>query len=306
MTWTHATTNLPPVMAQITNRTVTPDSGILFRVQASDPNGDELTYSLGAGAPPTATINGTNGLFHWLPTRAYAETTNPITIVVSDDGTPPMSTNQTFTLTVLDYLELDLGATNLQGGQSAQIPIFLSLSDAATNLVLGVKVPESVLTNWSVTAVAPQLASATLLDQTTNIQITLLTTAGQSLQGAQQVATLNFTAVSNNISAFVGLPVSSISALKTNGLTYSNYITPTARVAVVQNQPLLLGTVSGSPGGTLQLFGKVGMNYQLQYRTNLDGASPWAPLLTYSQTNGVMSIQPGVTGPAVYYRLLQQ
>jgi len=209
-------------------------------------------------------------------------------------------------VTVLDYLELTVNSTNLQGGQSAQIPIYLSSSDGVTNLVFGIQVPESILTNWSIVGVAPQLVSATLQDQTTNIQITLLTAPGQSLQGTNYVAQLTFSSVAGGTSAFVRLPISSLSALKTNGQFFSYYLANAGEVEVVQNQPLIMGTVSTNSSESLLLFGKVGVNYQLQYSTNLTDSNPWKPLLNYLQTNGVMTIQPNVTNPVIYYRLLQQ
>jgi len=47
-------------------------------------------------------------IFAWAPTRAYASTTNPITIRVTDNGYPSLSATQTVLVTVLDYLDLSL------------------------------------------------------------------------------------------------------------------------------------------------------------------------------------------------------
>ena len=133
-------------------------------VQGSDPNGDQLTYSL-IGGLNGMTINPANGTVTWQATRAYASTTNLVTIVATDNGVPPLSTNQSFTITVLDYLELTLGNTNLYAGQSSAIPVYLASSDGVTNLVFNVRVPETSLTNWTITPVGSQIASATVQDQ---------------------------------------------------------------------------------------------------------------------------------------------
>ena len=43
-----------------------------------------------------------------------------VSVKVTDNGSPAMSASQTFTVTVLDFLELTLGSTNVQAGQSAR------------------------------------------------------------------------------------------------------------------------------------------------------------------------------------------
>ena len=69
------------------------------------------------------------------------------------------------------------------------------------------RVPALDLTNWTLLATAPQIASATLQDQVTNLIIHLQTSPGQSLQGTQWVTDLRFTALTNRPSAFVPLVV---------------------------------------------------------------------------------------------------
>jgi hypothetical protein len=70
---------------------------------ATDPDipTNMLTFSLDAGAPPTAAINATNGLFTWPTTDADANTTNQITVRVTDDGIPAFSDARVFTVTVV-------------------------------------------------------------------------------------------------------------------------------------------------------------------------------------------------------------
>jgi RHS repeat-associated protein len=298
-------TNLPPVIAPISNLVVPPAGGAAVKVKATDPNGDQLTYSL-AGGPAGASIRATNGLFSWKPTRAYAETTNLVTIVVTDNGVPPLSASRTFAVIVLDYLELILGSTNLEGGQSASIPVYLASNDGVTDLVFTVQVPENLLTNWTLTTTSPQIASATLQDFTTNILISLSTTPGQSLQGTQQISWLNFQAVTNQPSGFISLPVTGITGIKPNAALYSYYVSHPGSVVVVQDQPLLQPTISSNLMRNLILYGKLGANYELQFTTNLGPLSDWQPLLDYTQTNGVINLGLDSTNPVIFYRLLQQ
>src|SRR5207302_6902338 len=67
---------------------------------ASDPDGDKLTFSLGSGAAANATINPTNGLFSWAPSQAQLGT-NTFSVIVTDNGTPPLSATQSFTVLVV-------------------------------------------------------------------------------------------------------------------------------------------------------------------------------------------------------------
>jgi len=93
-------------------------------------------------------------------------------------------------------------------------------------------------------------------------------------------------------------------AAKPGPSIYTNYVLHDARVAVVQNESLLLAGASANGNRELTLFGRLGANYELQYSTNL-GLNSWYPLLNYTQTNGLMSLDLDSTNPAIFYRLLQ-
>ena len=58
-----------------------------------------LAFALEAGAPSGASINSTNGLFSWVPTDT-AIGTNVFTVRVTDDGSPPISDSESFTIFV--------------------------------------------------------------------------------------------------------------------------------------------------------------------------------------------------------------
>ena len=72
-----------------------------FTVVAIDTNvpAQTLIFSLAAGAPAGASINPSSGQFHWTPTAAPS--TNSISVIVTDDGTPSLSATQTFQVLVL-------------------------------------------------------------------------------------------------------------------------------------------------------------------------------------------------------------
>jgi hypothetical protein len=60
-----------------------------------------LTYSLGAGAPTNAGVNPTTGVFAWTPNAAQGPATNSISVIVTDNSTPPVSHAKSFTITVV-------------------------------------------------------------------------------------------------------------------------------------------------------------------------------------------------------------
>jgi hypothetical protein len=96
-------TNSPPVLAAIPDRTVHAGSIVTFTNSATDPDrpANALTYSLDPGAPANANVEAVTGVFTWPTTDANADTSNPITVRVTDNGPPPNSDAKSFTATVL-------------------------------------------------------------------------------------------------------------------------------------------------------------------------------------------------------------
>ncbi|RPH54111.1 MAG: PKD domain-containing protein, partial [Acidobacteria bacterium] len=65
--------NAEPTLNAIGDKTVTAFTTLAFTVTATDADDtvdDELTFSMGAGLPPSATFNGSSGEFSWTPTSA--------------------------------------------------------------------------------------------------------------------------------------------------------------------------------------------------------------------------------------------
>lgn len=96
--------NAPPVLAAISNRIVNAGQTVAFTASATDTNQPPpmLTFTLLAGAT-NATLtqpNNTNGIFSWRPLVTQANSTNDFTIKVSDNGTPPQSAAQSFSVVV--------------------------------------------------------------------------------------------------------------------------------------------------------------------------------------------------------------
>ena len=94
--------NRPPVLAAIGGQSVDEGNLLTFTASATDSDlpGNNLTYSLDAGAPAGATIDPNTGEFRWTPTEAQGPAVHSINVRVTDDGTPSMSDFETVDITV--------------------------------------------------------------------------------------------------------------------------------------------------------------------------------------------------------------
>jgi hypothetical protein len=94
--------NTAPVLATTGNKAVAEGNLLTFAVSASDSDfpPQQLTYSLGPGAPNGATIDPATGVFAWTPTEAQGPSISSVTIRVTDDGGPALSDLETITITV--------------------------------------------------------------------------------------------------------------------------------------------------------------------------------------------------------------
>jgi hypothetical protein len=92
--------NRPPDLAEIADMNVAAGAELRFTATATDPDGDNLTFSLDPEqAPAGATINPQTGVFSWTPTAAQVGTFT-VRVLVTDDGRPPLADSETFAITV--------------------------------------------------------------------------------------------------------------------------------------------------------------------------------------------------------------
>jgi uncharacterized repeat protein (TIGR03806 family) len=139
-------TNHPPVLSAITNRVAQSGSLVIVNASATDPDpGNQLTFSLGTGAPAGASINNTNGVFTWRPTDSQMGT-NQVTIQVTDNGTPNLSDAKSFSISVLPRpmlrsIQVASGQVMLTWsavpGQSYRVEYKTNLTDAAWTPMAG-------------------------------------------------------------------------------------------------------------------------------------------------------------------------
>src|SRR5579862_2857920 len=110
--------NTPPILAPITDQIIGAGMTLNLTNTATDADvpAQTLTFSL-AIAPTNATIDASSGVLSWRPLVAQANTTNPFTVVVTDNGTPNLSATQSFLVTVNPLARPQLSSMLLSGGQ---------------------------------------------------------------------------------------------------------------------------------------------------------------------------------------------
>jgi hypothetical protein len=112
--------------------------------------------------------------------------------------------------------------------------------------------------------------------------ITLQTTNGQVLQGAQIVAQINFTALPNKPSAFGSLGATAIAATQANGEPVPAGFGVNGRAVFVGAQSLLEAQTDTNGQPKLILYGPAGGNFQIESTSSLNGQASWTPALLSS------------------------
>ena len=94
-------TNEPPVLEAVADRTVDPGKELAIQLVAGDPDlpTNALTFAVVSG-PSGLAVHPTTGILTWTPTEPKGQTAFPVHVRVTDDGSPAMSDDQTFQITV--------------------------------------------------------------------------------------------------------------------------------------------------------------------------------------------------------------
>jgi hypothetical protein len=113
-----APSNTAPILAAVPDAVINPGVTLRFTNTATDTDlpAQTLTYSL-AAAPTNAALNTNTGVFSWRPLVSQANTTNLVTLIVADNGTPSLSATQSFHVTVNPLVLPALDAPLWSNGQ---------------------------------------------------------------------------------------------------------------------------------------------------------------------------------------------
>jgi len=103
--------NHAPSLAPIAPQQAVEGKTLSLAISASDPDpGQTLRFSLGPNAPAGATIDPNSGTFAWAPTEEAPDV--PVTVVVTDNGSPSLSDSETFQVDVSDAAINSAGTKN--------------------------------------------------------------------------------------------------------------------------------------------------------------------------------------------------
>src|SRR5436190_1303152 len=149
--------NSAPVLAAIGNKTVNELATLAFTATATDSDvpANTLTFSLDAGAPAGATIGASTGAFSWTPTEAQGPASTPITVRVTDNGSPALSAAETITVTVNEVNSAPV-VTN-PGNKTTNELANLAFTVTATDS----DIPANTM-SWSLTLGTPAATGATI------------------------------------------------------------------------------------------------------------------------------------------------
>ncbi len=238
--------NHPAVLAVIPDYVLFEKDTLQFTSKAADPDvpAQTLTYSL-SNAPAGAAVDPSSGVFTWTPTEAQGPSTNILTMIVTDNGTPPLSTARNFTVAVLESNEPPVLAPIAD--YSIHAGMTLTLTNSATD--------PDIPTNTLTFQVYPGPAGASV-DPTNGI---FTWTPDNSFAGTTNSVTIVVT--DDNPWAVNAQQLS-------DAKTFQVYVAP----------PLMLsGTVLSNDALTLTWGSISGTTYRVQYDTQL-GDSNWIDL----------------------------
>jgi hypothetical protein len=293
-----------PFFSQISDQLLDVNEQLSFTNSAYSPN-RPITFSLGPGTPAGAAIS-TDGFFSWTPSCEQGSSTNLITVWATDSGSPPASNSMTFTVIVTDCVEMSIGSSVVQAGQSMCLPVSLVSSVNLTNLAFKLAYESGFLTNFNVVLsnLVFTSATATALDSS-HLQLNFNVNSGQALRGASVIGSVCLDTLGGK-SQFVPLIVTDIVAVSSNNSTASNLFGENGQIVVIGSESLLNFSTGSSSNPTLTLYGNPGVIYDLLSTTNLADSNSWNTVgsVTLSNLFEVIDIG-GLTNQVQFYRAVQ-
>jgi hypothetical protein len=231
--------------------------------------------------------------------------TNVFSVIVTDNGTPPLSATQQFTVivsAVVNEYTVALGSTNLLVGTASSVPVTLQSSLPLTNLTTLLQAPSALLTNLTLLAVSPEILSTLLQPQGSNqYAVTLALNPALSPGASRTLAQLGFTAVAQTNSAIANLLLPQVSAVQSDGEAAAKPGASGGRVFIIGQQPLLDASLDTNGSRMLTIYGKPGASYQIGSNTNLM-LTNWVPVWRLPMTNQYSVFNADPAAPHIFYR----
>ena len=298
--------NSAPVLSAIPNRTINEGSNLVFSASASDFDlpVNSVAFSLGAPVPAGATISS-NGLFSWQPNSTQGPSSNRLHVIATDNGVPPLSATQSFTVLVRDTradFTLSLGSTNVFGGQSNAVPVRWSTGLELSQIVFDLGVSNRALGNLLLTAFAPEVVSASMLPiNADQFRVQFGVAGGAQLEIDRTLAQLGFVGSLDGTSASVPLHIGAPVGSLPGGGTVTNAAVFHGHVVVVNNEPVV--ELEGHAKDVLQIFARPG-TYRVEGTSNLQQPS-WQTVTNFTVSGSSARLPLPPSGiDTRYYRVV--
>jgi hypothetical protein len=117
--------NNSPTLSAIAGQSLEGETTLQLTASATDLDApaQTLTFSLAPGAPAGASINSSSGAFTWTPSAAQVPGDYSVSIVVTDDGVPPLTDLNSFNISVSSIPEVApvlgaIGAKSIDEGSA--------------------------------------------------------------------------------------------------------------------------------------------------------------------------------------------
>jgi hypothetical protein len=151
------------------------------------------------------------------------------------------------------------------------------------------------------------LTGTAFVSNSSRLYLTFNPPNGQAIMNTQQLGQISFASASNQPSAFLPLPVASVTAPMLDGTTYTPYKILQSGEVVVLLQRSLLRPARGTNGQEyLTLYGFSGTNYTIESATNLNPPAVWQSAYALTPTNFIaLTPEFGTTNPAMFFRARQ-
>ncbi len=236
---------------------------------------NRITFRLASEPPRGLRLGTNNGVISWTPGKAQAPSSNLITVIATDDGVPPLSATNTFSILVGDFTELTLGSTVVRAGETGRVAITMTSSVGVTNLSFELNADRARITNFALAAIAPDFSGLLQPLAPDRSALEFGVPSGQPAIGTRSLADLQFNTVTNQTSAFVPLSAARFLALQGNGVRVPGTLINDGRVVVIGAEPLLEALPSTNGQRSLILYGRPQTTYTLEFSTDLLNAAAW-------------------------------
>ncbi|HEY1172625.1 MAG TPA: putative Ig domain-containing protein, partial [Verrucomicrobiae bacterium] len=269
-------TNAVPVLALIANQTVA--EGQLLTVNASATDADlpanALLFSLGAGAPSGVAIDANSGVITWTPTEAQGPSTNVLSVIVTDNGTPSLSATQSFTVVVLEVNSAPVLAMPIE--QTIFEGHLLSVTNSATDADMPV--------NTLVYSLGSGVPAGVSIDANTG----LITWTPSELQGPS-TNVIEVVVTDDGVPPLSNSVFLTVTVLETNSAPMLAAIT---NHTVIEGQLLSVTNVATDGDFPVNVLTfSLGMNAPAGMNINAtNGIISWVPTLTQGPSTNVVNV----------------